>query len=108
MIRLPDFGAKDVQVNVELLFDEPTSALDPEMVSEVLLVIRDHGAQRPDAASASRTRWVSPAKLRIGSSSWTRSRILERATPEDFFERPQHPRAQQFLSDLRSPFARSV
>ena len=35
-------------------------------------------------------------------------RILERATPEDFFERPQHPRAQQFLSDLRSPFARSV
>ena len=28
-------------------------------------------------------------------------RILERATPEDFFLRPQHPRAQKFLSDTR-------
>ena len=30
--------------------------------------------------------------------------VLERATPEDFFNRPQHPRAQQFLADIRSPF----
>jgi len=31
--------------------------------------------------------------------------VLERARPEDFFNRPQHPGAQQFLSDIRSPFA---
>jgi polar amino acid transport system ATP-binding protein len=35
-------------------------------------------------------------------------RVLERATPDDFFNRPQHPRAQQFLSDIRSPFARAA
>jgi len=34
--------------------------------------------------------------------------VLERATPDDFFNRPQHPRAQQFLSDIRSPFSRDA
>jgi polar amino acid transport system ATP-binding protein len=28
-------------------------------------------------------------------------RVLERATPQDFFTQPQHPRAQQFLADIR-------
>jgi polar amino acid transport system ATP-binding protein len=32
-------------------------------------------------------------------------RVLERATPEAFFNRPQHPRAQAFLSDIRAPLA---
>jgi len=32
-------------------------------------------------------------------------RVLERATPDDFFNRPQHLRARQFLSDIRTPFA---
>jgi len=27
--------------------------------------------------------------------------VLERATPQDFFERPQHPRAQKFVADIR-------
>ena len=31
--------------------------------------------------------------------------VLERATPEDFFQRPQHPRAQRFLADIRSPWS---
>ena len=35
-------------------------------------------------------------------------RVLERATPGEFFTRPQHPRAQQFLSDIRTPFARAA
>jgi polar amino acid transport system ATP-binding protein len=32
-------------------------------------------------------------------------RVLERATPDEFFHRPQHPRAQQCLADIRTPFA---
>jgi polar amino acid transport system ATP-binding protein len=35
-------------------------------------------------------------------------KVLERATPEAFFDRPEHPRAQQFLSDIRTPFARAA
>jgi len=31
-------------------------------------------------------------------------RVLERASPQDFFERPEHPRAKQFLADIRTPF----
>lgn len=90
-----------------MLFDEPTSALDPEMVSEVLLVIRD-------LAHKGQTLVIVTHEMGFAREVADRiffmdeGRILERATPEDFFERPQHPRAQQFLSDLRSPFARSV
>ena len=90
-----------------MLFDEPTSALDPEMVSEVLLVIRD-------LAHRGQTLVIVTHEMGFARDIADRiffmdeGKILERATPEDFFERPQHPRAQQFLSDLRSPFARSV
>jgi len=35
-------------------------------------------------------------------------RVLERSTPEAFFRRPEHPRAQQFLSDIRTPFAQAA
>jgi polar amino acid transport system ATP-binding protein len=35
-------------------------------------------------------------------------RVLERAKPQDFFDRPQHPRAQQFLADIRTPFGRGA
>ena len=31
--------------------------------------------------------------------------VLERAAPHDFFNRPQHPRTQKFLADIRSPFS---
>ena len=34
-------------------------------------------------------------------------RILERAEPHAFFNSPQHPRARQFLADIRSPFGRN-
>jgi polar amino acid transport system ATP-binding protein len=33
--------------------------------------------------------------------------IVERGTPAEFFDRPQHPRTKKFLADIRSPFARS-
>jgi polar amino acid transport system ATP-binding protein len=35
-------------------------------------------------------------------------RVLERSTTEAFFRWPEHPRAQQFLSDIRTPFAQAA
>jgi len=34
-----------------------------------------------------------------------RGQVLERATPHEFFEHPQHPRTQKFLADIRTPFS---
>jgi polar amino acid transport system ATP-binding protein len=90
-----------------MLFDEPTSALDPEMVSEVLLVIRDLAHKGQTLVCVTHEMGFA-REVADRIFFMDEGRILERATPEDFFERPQHPRAQQFLSDLRSPFARSV
>ena len=87
-----------------MLFDEPTSALDPEMVGEVLLVIRDLAHKGMTLVCVTHemgfAREVADRILFMD-----RGAILERATPDDFFNRPQHPRAQQFLSDIRSPFS---
>ena len=90
-----------------MLFDEPTSALDPEMVSEVLLVIRDL-AHRGQTLVCVTHEMGFAREVSDRIFFMDEGKILERATPEDFFERPQHPRTKQFLSDLRSPFARSV
>ncbi|MDQ7954902.1 MAG: amino acid ABC transporter ATP-binding protein [Rhodocyclaceae bacterium] len=90
-----------------MLFDEPTSALDPEMVGEVLLVMRDLAEGGMTMVCVTHemgfAREVADRVLFMDQG-----RVLERATPDDFFNRPQHPRAQQFLSDIRSPFARAV
>jgi polar amino acid transport system ATP-binding protein len=88
-----------------MLFDEPTSALDPEMVSEVLLVIRDLAHKGMTLVCVTHemgfAREVADRVLFMDEG-----RVLERAAPAEFFGRPQHPRTQKFLSDLRSPFAR--
>jgi polar amino acid transport system ATP-binding protein len=90
-----------------MLFDEPTSALDPEMVGEVLLVMRDLTRDGMTMVCVTHemgfAREVADRVLFMDEG-----KVLERATPDDFFNRPQHPRAQQFLSDIRSPFARDV
>jgi polar amino acid transport system ATP-binding protein len=90
-----------------MLFDEPTSALDPEMVSEVLLVIRDLAHRGMTLVVVTHemgfAREVADRVLFMDEG-----KVLERAAPASFFGRPQHPRAQKFLSDLRSPFARSA
>jgi polar amino acid transport system ATP-binding protein len=87
-----------------MLFDEPTSALDPEMVGEVLLVMRDLTRDGMTMVCVTHemgfAREVADRVLFMDEG-----RVLERATPDDFFNRPQHPRARQFLSDIRSPFA---
>ena len=90
-----------------MLFDEPTSALDPEMVGEVLVTMRD-------LAQAGMTMVCVTHEMGFAREVADRvlfmdeGRVLERATPEAFFDHPQHPRAQQFLSDIRSPFGRAV
>ena len=87
-----------------MLFDEPTSALDPEMVGEVLLVMK--GLARDGMTMVVVTHEMGFARDVADRVLFMDSgQVLERATPHDFFNRPQHPRAQQFLSDIRSPFA---
>ena len=87
-----------------MLFDEPTSALDPEMVGEVLAVMkslaRDGMTMLVVTHEMGFAREVADRVLFMDAG-----RVLERATPHDFFNQPRHPRAQQFLSDIRSPFA---
>ena len=89
-----------------MLFDEPTSALDPEMVGEVLQVMRDlaHGGMTMVCV----THEMGFAR-EVADRVWfmDHGQVLERGSPEAFFGSPQHPRAQQFLSDIRSPFTAS-
>ena len=83
-----------------LLFDEPTSALDPEMVGEVLAVMRD--LARDGLTMVCVTHEMGFAR-EVADRVWfmDAGRVLERASPGDFFQRPQHPRAQQFLAEIR-------
>ena len=84
-----------------MLFDEPTSALDPEMVGEVLSVMRS--LAREGMTMMCVTHEMGFAR-EVGHRVWfmDQGKILEQATPDDFFSAPTHPRAQAFLSDLRS------
>ncbi|KFG68883.1 amino acid ABC transporter ATP-binding protein [Microvirga sp. BSC39] len=83
-----------------MLFDEPTSALDPEMVGEVLAVMK---ALAADGMTMMCVTHEMGFAREVADRVWFMDggRILEEADPESFFSRPQHPRAQRFLSDLR-------
>ena len=87
-----------------MLFDEPTSSLDPEMVGEVLLVIRNLAHQGMTLVCVTHemgfAREVADRILFMD-----RGVILERAGAQEFFDHPQHARARKFLADIRSPFA---
>ena len=79
-----------------MLFDEPTSALDPEMVGEVLEVMKE-------LASEGMTMVVVTHEMGFAREVGNRvlfmadGKILEEASPVDFFENPKHPRLQDFL-----------
>ena len=81
-----------------MLFDEPTSALDPEMVGEVLQVMRKLAGQGMTMVCV--THEMGFARD-VADRIWfmAEGKILEKGTPEEFFNNPQHPRAQQFLAD---------
>lgn len=83
-----------------MLFDEPTSALDPEMVGEVLNVMKQLAAEGMTMVCVTHemgfAREVANRIVFMDAGT-----ILERATPQQFFTSPQHPRAQKFISDIR-------
>ncbi len=84
-----------------MLFDEPTSALDPEMVGEVLAVMRSLVS---DGMTMMCVTHEMGFAREVADRVWfmDAGQILEVADPETFFKSPQHPRAQRFLTDLRA------
>ena len=82
-----------------ILFDEPTSALDPEMVGEVLELMKE-------LASDGMTMVVVTHEMGFAREVGTRvifmdeGRIIEENNPNDFFENPQNPRLKDFLSKV--------
>ena len=83
-----------------LLFDEPTSALDPEMVNDVLKIMREI------AADSSMTMLVVTHEMGFAKQVADRvifmadGQILEDSPTEEVFANPKEPRARQFLSQI--------
>ncbi|PSJ80355.1 amino acid ABC transporter ATP-binding protein [Neisseria iguanae] len=82
-----------------MLFDEPTSALDPEMVGEVLRVMKD-------LAMSGMTMMCVTHEMGFAREVADRvifvdhGQIIEEAAPEEFFTNPKHERARQFLQQV--------
>ena len=82
-----------------MLFDEPTSALDPEMVKEVLLVIKD-------LAKSGMTIVIVTHEMGFAKEVATRVMfidegvILEEGTPQDVFNNPKQARTKEFLDKV--------
>jgi len=82
-----------------MLFDEPTSALDPEMVGEVLELMKE-------LADAGMTMVVVTHEMGFAREVATRvmfideGQVKEQNTPEEFFRNPQNPRLKDFLSKV--------
>jgi polar amino acid transport system ATP-binding protein len=83
-----------------MLFDEPTSALDPEMVGEVLAVMRELAAEGMTMMCV--THEMGFARD-VANRIWfmDQGEILEESSPHDFFNAPKTERASKFLSDIR-------
>lgn len=82
-----------------MLFDEPTSALDPEMVGEVLELMRELAAE-------GMTMVVVTHEMGFAREVATRcifmdeGKVVEQNNPRLFFDAPQHPRLREFLSKV--------
>ena len=82
-----------------MLFDEPTSALDPEMVGEVLNVMKD-------LAKEGMTMVVVTHEMGFAKEVGDRivfmdgGKVLETGKPEEFFSNPKHARTKEFLSKV--------
>ena len=82
-----------------MLFDEPTSALDPEMVGEVLNVMKDLASQKMTMVVVTHemgfAREVSTGVMFLDNGDF-----VEENTPEEFFTHPKNERLQTFLSKV--------
>ena len=82
-----------------MLFDEPTSALDPEMVGEVLEVMKELAADGMTMVVVTHemgfAREVASRVLFMDGG-----KIIEEGTPSQIFDAPKHPRLQEFLSKV--------
>jgi len=82
-----------------MLFDEPTSALDPEMVGEVLEVMKELAAEGMTMVVVTHemgfAREVANRVLFMDAG-----KLVEEGTPEEIFTNPRHPRLQEFLSKV--------
>ncbi len=82
-----------------MLFDEPTSALDPEMIKEVLDVVRE-------LAISGKTMIIVTHEIGFAKEVADRmimfddGRIIEEGTPYEFFSNTQHERTKEFLSEV--------
>ncbi len=82
-----------------MLFDAPTSALDPEMVKEVLDIVKD-------LAKEGMTMIFVTHEMSFAREIATRilfidlGKIIEDENPNEFFEKPRHPRIKEFLSKV--------
>ena len=92
--------ARALAMNPEvMLFDEPTSALDPEMIGEVLDVMKE-------LANAGITMIVVTHEMGFAKEVATRvifmdeGRIIEEGTPDDIFNHPENERTKSFLSSI--------
>ena len=80
-----------------LLFDEPTSALDPELVGDVLKVMKD-------IAESGMTMIVVTHEMQFAKEVSDRvifmadGYVVEEGTPDEIFTSPKNPRTQEFLS----------
>ncbi|MEI2385533.1 amino acid ABC transporter ATP-binding protein [Breoghania sp. JC706] len=84
-----------------MLFDEPTSALDPELVGEVLQVMKALASEGMTMIVVTHemgfARDVADEVLVMDGT------VIEHGTPEEIFSNPRHPRTQSFLQSILSP-----
>jgi len=82
-----------------MLFDEPTSALDPEMINEVLNVMKDLAREGMTMLCVTHemgfAREVADRVLFMDGGV-----VVEQAAPDEFFRNPEHERTKNFLKEI--------
>ena len=81
-----------------MLFDEPTSALDPEMIGEVLDVMKELAQEMTMIVVSHEMGFARAAANRVVFVD--EGQIVEQATPEEFFRNPREERTRKFLSQI--------
>ena len=81
-----------------MLFDEPTSALDPEMIGEVLDVMKELAGEMTMIVVSNEMGFAKAAANRIVFVD--EGRIIEQAAPDEFYSHPKQERTRTFLSQI--------